>query len=118
MIQDRKFRTIGKNVEALRENIKNEWYITFKNERGEPLLIFAVTKAAIMHIKQLKNDMVQLLFRISETYYILSFWDCVEAKRFSDALLKFITILYMKYVPVDVRDCFQSIQTAFNSLDA
>lgn len=69
-----------------------------------------------MRVKQSEYNRLQLLFRIDETYYILSFWNYVEAKQFSDALLDYVKILYMKYVPADVRARFESILTAVDWL--
>lgn len=117
MIQDRELMIMGNNVEALRERIKNYWHITFRNELGEPLLIFPETFAAIMRIKDSDSDELQLLFRMNITYYILTFSSCDEAKKFSEALLEYVTLLYMKIVPADVKARWEENQITIDSRD-
>lgn len=95
MIEEKIDRKMGDNVEALLEKIDDYWYITFKNAQGEPLLIFAQTCAAIMRITKKQKDKSQLLLQVYTEYYILTFSSVDKTNKFSLALVKYVTTLYM-----------------------
>lgn len=116
MIEAQENRRIGNNVEALCEIIEDILYITFKDEQGEPLLIFSQFEAAIMRFnKHSQDDKRQLLFRMNIKYYILTFSSCDKAKEFSKALLRNVTALYMRRVDPDVIDRFEKNQITIDS---
>lgn len=92
----RYYKEIGKNIAALYEYNFRKWYISFRNELGEPLLIFSHEEAQILLIsKPWLTDRLQLLLQIYRTYYILTFSSHDEARQFSEALLQFMKPLHM-----------------------
>lgn len=101
---------MGINVEALQETIDNVRHITFKNERGEPLLIFSQKDASILPLRikpYTQIDKTQLLLRVHTAFYILTFSNHAQAKEFSEALLVLVKALHLSRT-------FRIIKTRFN----
>lgn len=108
-IELRKCRKIGNSLDALHEKISDTGYITFKNEGGEPLLIFPEKKAKILIVtKPWQGNMLQVLLQVDVTHYILTFSKHSEAEKFSQALLKYLKPLHMGHVFHYVRDRFKN----------
>lgn len=80
---------MGKNVEALEEKINGISYITFKNDSGEPVLIFSQSRAAFMRFAFQFNK-PQIVFRTHIYHYILTFSDCLKAEAFSEAFVNYV----------------------------
>lgn len=114
-IVNQETRKMANNVEALFENIDGNFYITFKNEQNEPLLIFSRDKAAVKRITRPSNDKPQLLLRIISRYYILTFANSYVAKEFGDDLLQYVKVLHMGHVFAETRVCFLNNQITIDS---
>lgn len=113
----REEREIGYNVEALREKINYLWYITLRDEQGKPIHIFSQSYAAITWIKRPQTDKPQLLMQVHETFYLLTFSNCAEAKQFSDALLKFVLRLKLNSVDANLKAHFRYNKITLDSED-
>lgn len=100
-ISIRRDEKIGNNVEALREKINDIWYMTLRNDQGEPIHIFSQNEASITFIKRTSINKLQLLMQVHETFYILSFSSYTQTKQFSDALLKYVSILALSTLDDD-----------------
>lgn len=115
MIEEEIDRKMDDKVKALHERIDDFTYITFKNERGEPLLIFCQTEAAITRINRQQNDIQQLLLQIGLSHYILTFSNRDRAKQFSDHLLKHLVTLFLTRCQANVRARFQDNRITMDS---
>ena len=72
-------KLIGENLDALAERLNDGWNTTFRNEQGDPLLIFSRGELSTESIKE-----PQLLWRIHSSYYILTFSDNDESRIFEE----------------------------------
>lgn len=108
----------GDNVEALQEEGNyGKRYITFRNNKGEPLLIFGQNQAAIMRISRVQDDKHQLLMRIHGVFYILTFSDGAYAKIFSASLLQYVNLLKIWRVDANVRARFETNRITMDPKD-
>lgn len=105
-ITNLEYRYIDNNVEALRENINDDWYITLKNEQGDPLFIFNQETSYILPNKRSNNDKSHVLLKIYLSHYLLIFPDRAEARKFSNALLEFIKPLHLGHIFRTIKDRF------------
>lgn len=109
---------MGDNIEALYEDIDGRMYITFKNEQGEPLLIFPQREASIERIERFQDLKLQLLLKVLATHYILTFSSNDEARRFSEALLRCnVKLLVMSKVYSNIRERFKNNQIGIEPPD-
>lgn len=99
---------MGDNVEVLLERIDYLWYITFIDKEGKPLLIFSQSEASMTRIARSQTDKLQLLMRISMSYYILTFPNCDKAKEFNEAMAKYAVALYISRVEDNVKKSFEN----------
>lgn len=113
----RENRKIGINVEALQERIKFIWYITLKNDQGEPLLIFCQNDAAILRMCRSQDDKRQLLMQVHGMHYILTFSSGDEAKKFSDGLLDYVKALPLGRLHASVRNRFENNKITMDPID-
>lgn len=99
---------MGNYVQAFYEDINGTSYLTFKNGKGDPLLIFSKDEALINHIQPSDNDTMQLLLRVHMMHYILTFSSNSGAKDFSNALSQYVKELNVDEVFPNVKSLFEN----------
>lgn len=96
MLDETEFREMGRNVEALYEQINGTLVVTLKNDLGKVLLIFAQNKTFISrNTKPTQNDKRQLVLQINMKFYLLTFSNLAEATEFSEVLLNYVKPLQL-----------------------